>query len=80
MQPAMPLASLMSSAPCPTNLSCHPAHVFPMNEVDKNGEPAGTLFFLFLFLSAFGFFFSRLLRNGRSPSERVDVAHAQSTF
>ena len=34
-----------------------------MNEVDMNGEPAGTLFFFFLFLSAFGFFFSRLLRN-----------------
>jgi len=32
-----------------------------MSGVDMNGEVAGMLFFLFL--SAFGFFFSRLLRN-----------------
>jgi hypothetical protein len=38
-----------------------PPEPFPMNGVDMNGEAAGTLFFLFL--SAFGFFFSRLLRN-----------------
>ena len=38
-----------------------PAAPFPVSLVGVNGETAGAL--LFLFLSAFGFFFSRLLLN-----------------
>jgi hypothetical protein len=38
-----------------------PPGAFPMTGVDMNDETAGMLFFLFL--SAFGFFFSRLLLN-----------------
>jgi len=39
-------------------LPCKP---LPTTELDMNGEAAGVFFFLFL--SAFGFFFSRLLLN-----------------
>jgi hypothetical protein len=39
-----------------------PAALFPVSLAGVNGETAGALFF-FLFLSAFGFFFSRLLLN-----------------
>lgn len=38
-----------------------PRASFPVIDVGANGEAAGTLFFLFF--SAFGFFFSRLLLN-----------------
>ena len=38
-----------------------PPEPFPMKGFDMNGEAAGPLFFLFL--SAFGFFFSRLPLN-----------------
>jgi hypothetical protein len=38
-----------------------PAALFPVSRAGVNGETAGALFFLFL--SAFGFFFSRLLLN-----------------
>ncbi|MGC2076843.1 MAG: hypothetical protein WA728_12560 [Xanthobacteraceae bacterium] len=38
-----------------------PAALFPVSLVGVNGETAGALFFLFL--SAFDFFFSRLLLN-----------------
>ncbi|MGD0024104.1 MAG: hypothetical protein ABSC37_05660 [Xanthobacteraceae bacterium] len=38
-----------------------PLAPFPVSRADMGGDAAGALFFLFL--SAFGFFFSRLLRN-----------------
>jgi hypothetical protein len=38
-----------------------PWTVFPVSRAELNGEASGALFFLFL--SAFGFFFSRLLLN-----------------
>jgi hypothetical protein len=45
---------------CYKNFLLAPA--FPVSSVDANGESAGAPFF-FLFFSAFGFFFSRLLLN-----------------
>jgi hypothetical protein len=40
-----------------------PPEPFPLSVLCTKGEIAGTLFFSFLFLSALGFFFSRVLRN-----------------